>query len=203
MARGPMATDLDAIVRSLIGFHDLRDKTVVAVGAGGGQLSEYARTTRQVIAVDRDEAALERLRACAAERGLADKFTPLSGDLLAVSPRGDLVLFEFCLHQMAEPERALDHAAGLAPEVLVIDHAPGSLWEWCAAEEAGVEAAWAAVGRRTVRRQLDVEGVQRFQDYAELESRLAAQGPKSRERIAAYRGQFSISIAMPYRLALL
>jgi SAM-dependent methyltransferase len=197
-----MATDLDQVVGSLTGFYHFAGKTVVAVGAGGGQLAEYARETRRVIAVDRDGAALEHLAMRSDERGLADKFVLLHGDLRALRPSGDVVLFEFCLHEMEDPDRALAHAAGLAPDVLVIDHAPGSRWEWCAAEEDGVEAAWAAVARRPIRRVRDVEAFQRFGDYAELEAKLAAQGPRSLERITTYRGHSPIAIPMPYRLAL-
>jgi hypothetical protein len=74
---------------------------------------------------------------------------------------------------------------------------------WCAAEEDGVAAAWAAVERRNVRRTLDVAATQRFADFRELEARLDAQPPASRERIASRRGQRDIVIDMPYRIALL
>lgn len=198
-----MATDLDEIVSNLTAFYDFTAKTVVAAGAGGGQLAEYARAARRVIAVDPNAAALEQLVARVKERGLADKFTLVPGDLLTFRARGDVVLFEFCLHEMSNPEEALDHAAGLAPDVLVIDHAPDSPWEWYAVEEGGVEAAWTAVARRPVRRQLEVEALQRFHDYAELEAKLARQGKKSLARIGTYRGRHAISIPMPYRLALL
>jgi len=198
-----VATDLDAIVRNLSAFYDFTGKTVVAVGAGGGQLAEYARAARDVIAVDPDEAALGRLLVAARARGLAGKFTLVPCDLFAARPRGDVVFFEFSLHEISDPERALDHAAQLAPDVLVIDHAPGSPWEWCAAEERGVEACWTVIARAAVRRQLDHEAFQHFDEYAELEAKMARQGPKSLERIGSYRGQTAISIAMPYRLALL
>jgi Domain of unknown function (DUF4440) len=49
--------------------------------------------------------------------------------------------------------------------------------------------------------QLDVEAFQHFHDYAELEAKMARQGRKSLERIGSYRGQSTISIPMPYRLA--
>jgi ubiquinone/menaquinone biosynthesis C-methylase UbiE len=198
-----VATETRQIVLNLLAFYDFTGKTVVAVGAGGGQLAEYARPVRQVIAVDRDANALARLAARLPECGLADKFRLVAGDLLDVSPCGDVVMFEFCLHEMADPDRALAHARRLAPDVLVIDHAPGSLWSWHAAEDGMVEAGWKAVERRVIRRERTVDAWQRFADYAELEAKLAMQGPSSVERIESHRGQTGIAIPMPYRLALL
>ena len=198
-----MATNVERIVKNLTAFYDFAGRTVVAVGAGGGQLVEYARQTLAVIAVDKDGAAIRRLARRADECGLADRFTLVQGDLLTVRPRGDVVLFEFCLHEMSAPDEALGHAKQLAPDVLVLDHAAGSPWSWCAAEEAGVEAGWAAVARMAVRRGHKVEAFQRFTDYAELEAKMAQQGPTSLERIAPYRAQTAIVIPMPYRLALL
>jgi SAM-dependent methyltransferase len=198
-----MATDLAQVVARLAAFYGFAGKTVVSVGAGGGQLVDYAREAARVFAVDRDEEALARLAARVAERGWSDRFTLVAGDLLSVHPRGDVVLLEFCLHQMPDPERALAHAAGLAPDVVVIDHAPGSPWSWAAGEERAVEAGWAAVGRRAVRRRLDVEALQRFATGAELLARLAGQPPPSAARVARYRGRTAIAIPMPYRLALL
>lgn len=196
-----MATDIDQIVRNLTDFYDFAGKTVIAVGAGGGQLAEYGRQAHRVIAVDTDAAALERLATRARERGLADRFVLVHDDLLKVRPSGDVVLFEFCLHEMPEPRRALDHAVLLARDVLVIDHAPGSRWEWYAAEDDGVEAAWAAVARAPVRLQRDVEAFQHFTDFTQLEARLSEQGPTSAARIASFRGQQPIAIRMPYRIA--
>ncbi len=198
-----MATDLGRIVDNLIGFYDFAGRTVVDVGAGGGQLVGYARAARTVIAVDPDEAAMtrlaERLRAC----GLADRFTLLTADFLAVRPRADVVLFDFCLHEMAEPERALGHARELAADVLVIDHAPDSPWSFDAAEDGAVEAAWEAAERGAIRRLQEVEAFQTFQEFAELEAKLASRGPTSLARIGRHRGRRDISIPMPYRMALL
>jgi predicted RNA methylase len=196
-------TDLAEIVRNLTAFYDFTGRSLVSVGAGGGQLIEYARPAQHVIAVDKDEAAMARLSERVVDLGMADRFTFVNADVLAVQARGDVVLFEFCLHQMDQPERALDHASSLAPEVLVIDHAPLSRWEWYAAEEAGVEAAWKAALRKPPKRRQTVEALQRFEDFSALETRLAHQGPVSRERIEALRGQASIRIPMPYWIALL
>lgn len=198
-----MATDLDEIVRMLSAFYEFLGKTLVAVGAGGGQLVEYARPARRVIAVDHDSAALLRLAARLPALGLDDKFTLVASDILDARTRGDVLLFEFCLHEMPEPERALVHARRLAPDVVVIDHAPGSLWEWYAAEDSAVEAAWAAVDQQVIRRQQDVEAWQRFPDYAALEAKLSGQGSESLERSEPLRGETAIAIPMPYRMALL
>jgi len=197
-----MATDIAQIVARLTGFYDWNDRTVVDVGAGGGQLVEYARGARRVVAVDVDAAAVERLAVRVRALGLDERFALLTEDFLAVRPTGDVVLFEFCLHQMPDPGRALGHALELAPEVVVIDHAEESRWSWLAGEDEMVRAAWAAVAKRRVRRRETVEGWQRFRDFDELAARLAAQGPTSRARIEALRGPSDIEIPMPYELVL-
>lgn len=198
-----MATDLQQVVLNLSAFYDLTGKTVVAVGAGGGQLVEYARPARHVVAIDKDVAALEQLDGRLAESRMTGKFTLLAGDLLEFRPTADVVLFEFCLHEMAEPGRALAHVQALAPDILVVDHAPGSPWEWYAAEDLDVAAGWKAVERLPIRRQETIQALQLFGEYAELEAKLASRGATSMERIARHRGQNAISIPMPYRLALL
>jgi SAM-dependent methyltransferase len=198
-----MATDTRAIVQELAAFYDLAGRVVLDVGAGGGQLVEYARDARAVIAVDVDRQALDRLAARLQVLGLAGRFTLVADDLLDVTATADVVLLEFCLHQMAEPDRALRHARGLAPEVLVLDHAPGSPWSWAAAEDGLVQSAWDAVGRHEVRRERSVEARQRFRDHEELAAKLAGCGPESEDRIRRYRDETMISIPMPYRIALL
>jgi len=53
-----------------------------------------------------------------------------------------LFLFEFCLHEMADPAQALGHAKGMAPEVVVIDHDRESRWAFLTAEENKIAAGW-------------------------------------------------------------
>ena len=197
-----MATNLVQIVRELTSFYDVTDKKVVVIGAGEGQLVEYVRPARQVIAVDKDAGSLERLAARLRDSGLADRFTLVTSDLLEVREHGDVVYFEFCLHQMSDPERALDVVGGIAPDLLLIDHAPDSPWSWCAAEDRLVKRAWHAVEGLRIRRQHAVAAEQRFLDYTALEARMAAQGSLAQERIGSYLGRAPVVIPMPYRLAL-
>ena len=197
-----MATDARKIAEELAGFYEFGGRSVIDVGAGGGQLIDSTAGARKVIAVDNDAAALARLADRVRDRGLDEVFVLVNQDFLELSATAEVVLFEFCLHLMTEPGRALAHARALAPDVVVIGHAPGSPWSWSAAEDRGVEAAWQAVEEVGIHRQRDVTALQHFGDYAELEAKLASCAPESLVRIQAHRGKTNITIRMPYRMAL-
>jgi len=198
-----MATDVAVIDRHLRDFYDFTDKRIISIGAGGGGLLEYARHARFVVAVDHGEAALDRLITRVRQDGLASRFFMFRGDIRSVHFTGDVVLFEFSLHEMPACHRSLQHASCLARHIVVMDHAPGSPWSWLAGEENGVDQCWAAVRSAGVVRQEDVEASQSFDDFAEVKRRFARRGPTSQERIAELAGATSIVIPMPYRLALL
>lgn len=198
-----VGTDLARIVQEIAGFYDFTGKAVLVAGAGQGHLIDYVRDARRVIAVDADLEAMERLKGVIRAHQLEPRFEFIAAEFRTVLINADAVVFEFCLHEMAEPKQAVDHARSLANDVIVVDHAPGSLWSWYAGEEAGVDAAWRAVEQEPARKRRDVESVQRFTDFAELASRLSAQGLASRERISALRNERPVIIPMPYRLVLL
>jgi hypothetical protein len=196
-----VATDLPAIVRNLGAFYPFDGRTVVAVGAGGGRLIGYARGARHLVAVDPDRAAMHRLASAAKPLGLGERLTLLDEDWLDARATGDVVLFEFCLHAMRDPGLALDRAREAAPDVVVLDHAPGSPWEWLAAEDGAVDAAWAAAEARGIARSVEVLALQRFEDFDKLEARLKGQGAECHRRLVPWRGRGPIEIEMPYRIA--
>jgi hypothetical protein len=198
-----VATDFAQIVSNLATFYDVTGKEVVAIGVGGGRLVDYLACAAHTVAVDRDREALDRLAEQIRNRDLDARFDLIASDALEVRAHGDVVYFEFCLHQMASPDRVLDHAAALAPELLVVDHAAGSPWSWCAAEDRLVESAWAAVEGRSIRRERRFDAVQRFERWDDLAARLAGQPPACKERIERYRTTSPVEIPMPYRMALL
>ena len=198
-----MATDYRKLVADLLAFYDFTDKTVIAVGAGGGQLVEYGRAAGKVLAVDNSAPALDKLRESLKAAGLEDKFTPVLGDFFGVDLRADAVLFEFCLHELPDPAAAVERARRMAPAVIVFDHWPGSEWSYLAAEEKKVAAAWAALVRFPVKKKQMHEAVQSFKDYGELYEKVKGQGETSLARIAAFKEIRDIRIPMPYGLALI
>lgn len=198
-----MPADYKKMVADLLAFYDFKDKTILTVGAGGGQLIEYGRAARVVLALDSDAQALEKLRENLKIAGLEDKFSPVLGDFFETDLSADVILFEFSLHEMPDPGAAVERARTLAPAVVVFDHWPGSGWSYIVAEEKKVAASWAALERFPVKRTRMHEGVQSFDNYEQLYQKVKVQGETSLARIAAYEGQTDIRIPMSYGLALI
>lgn len=198
-----MATDIGKVLANLATVYDFSGKVVVHVGAGGGQFVSYAKTARHVLAVDPDEDAVARLRAAVDVQGLGDKFTVRQADFESTSHRADVVFFEFCLHEMADPDAALRHARTLAPDTVVIDHAPESRWAWHTAETAKARGSWQAVEREGIRTDCRFVGRQLFPDVAALVARLAELGEPAVGRARALGDARDIDIEMVYRVAVL
>jgi SAM-dependent methyltransferase len=198
-----MATDYPKLIANLLAFYDFKDKTVIDVGAGGGQLVEYGRIAGKVLALDSDPQALEKLRENLKIAGLEDKFLPVLGDFFKVELKADVVLFEFSLHEMSDPGAAVERGRSMASAVVVFDHWPGSEWAYVGAEDQKVAASWASLGCFPVKKKEMHEAVQFFSDYEELFQRVKGQGETSLARIAGYKGQTGIRIPMSYGLALI
>jgi len=198
-----MATDIAKVIANLTSFYDFKNKSVVHVGAGGGQFIGYASDAHHVVAVDPDAAALEPLRAAIDRLGLGDRFTVRQCLFESLTDRADVVFFEFCLHEMDAPEAVLRHARSLAPETLVIDHAPGSRWAWHTAETEKAARSWAAVARADVVASREFVGRQLFADVDALVARIASLGEPAVSRARALGGAGGIDIEMVYRVALL
>src|SRR5512135_87298 len=167
------------MVADLLAFYDFEGKTILAAGAGGGQLVEYGRAAGRVLAVDRDAAALEALRGSLKKTGLEGQYELVLGDFFEISLRADAVLFEFSLHEMADPGAAVERARSMAPAVVVFDHWPGSPWSFIAGEETKVAASWTSLGRFPVQRTERHETWQVFGSFDELCERVKGQGEPS------------------------
>lgn len=198
-----MAVNYAELAEQLSRFYDFTDKVVLCVGAAGRQLLAPKVRTRKLIAIDRDAEALRRLERPPATKGARPLHEIVASAFEEVTVSGDVVYFEFCLHEMADPYGALLHARQLALEVVVFDHLPGSEWVHYANEEEGVSRAAEALERLGTRRRQMFETEQRFSYYAELLAKLAPQGPAALERATRFAGASDIVIPMKYQLALL
>ena len=198
-----MVVDRDDLSANLARFYDFTGKTVLYVGAGGGQLLGPASGIRDVVAIDSDAKSLEGLRRESRSKwkGVAIRFVPRGFE--SVDIRGDVAYFEFCLHEMSNPRMAIDRARLLAPDVVVMDHLPESKWIFYGAEEAQVLKSFKAIESAGIRSQKRFRTEQRFKDYGELAARLAGQGDLSLQRAASLKGAKDIKIQMDYGLFLL
>lgn len=198
-----MAADYEQLRNNLRAFYDFTGKVVLFIGAGGKQLFDPAVETNKLIVIDKDFGALQELKARVSANGKQDSIQVIAGSFEEITFLGDVVYFEFCLHEMAEPERALAHARTLAPEVVVFDHLPGSEWTYYAAEEDKVRRSAEAVEREGVRRRQTFAAEQRFRDFDELIAKISVQGPLAIERAQRFAGAANIVIPMTYALTLL
>lgn len=198
-----MVKDVNLIIQNLLDFYDFRDKTIVSVGAGGGQFVAYAHSAKHVIAIDNDKVALERLRENIYKLGLLDKFTLVHDDFNKAEEKGDVVLFEFCLHEMSEPEKMIEYAHGIANDIVIADHGVNSEWAYIADEKEKAKLSWADVEKFPIEKKVTHETEQLFGNYAELYEKVKVQGNNSIGRINKYKNDINITIPMSYTFALL
>jgi hypothetical protein len=198
-----LATDYAQLTENLLRFFDFRSKVVLFVGAGGRQLLAPSAGTKKLIAIDQDVEALKELAAHLAAKGLQDSVEVVDSRFEDVTLSGDVVYFEFCLHEMIDPQKALIHAKNLARDIVAFDHSPGSEWIFYGAEEDKVRRSAQAMERFGVRRCERFHTEQRFEDYAELLAKVSAQGPTAIQRIQRFAGATKIVIPMRYELNLL
>lgn len=198
-----MAVDLDKMIKNLLDFYDFKDKVVLSIGAGGGQFYEYAFATKHVIAVDQDLTGLESLKACIEKENLSEKFTLIHSDFYKFKEHGDVVMFDFCLHEIPQPEQAILRALTMSPEVLINDHWPESEWAYLVDEDEKVRKSWEAIKKFKVRKIQRFDTFQSFQDYDELFNKVKVQGNNSIKRIQQYKGRKHFNIPMSYGLVLI
>lgn len=198
-----MATDIKAVEKNLRTFYDFEDKAVVHVGAGGGQLIGYSDITRSVLAIDIDEEAASQLETVVREKGLSSKFEIKVADVVSIFAKADVVFFELCLHEMPDPGKALEHARGLAPDILVIDHHPDSRWAWYILESEKAARSWGATRELHVIKEKTYDAEQYFSDYSELKAKVEVMGDLAVDRVADFIGKRDIIIDMKYTIALL
>ena len=198
-----MAADYELLTKKLGEFYDFSGKVVLLVGAGHRQLLDPSIEIRKLIAVDKDRAALEEFEKKIAAHGRQSSVEVIHGEFEKVTSHGDVIYFEFCLHEMADPFFSLKHAKTLAPEVVVFDHSPASEWVYYGAEEDQVRRSSLATKDFGIKRHSSFVTAQRFGAYSELVSKMSAQGPLAFQRIGRYSGATNFVVPMVCELAVL
>ena len=198
-----MAADYEQMARNIRQFYSFSGKTVLGVGVGGGPLTDLVLESRKLIVIEKDPAPIRNWEAKIAADKLQAQVEIIHADFCKTSARGDVVYFEFCLHEMNDPRRALQHALALAPEVLVFDHLPDSEWAFHAAEEDKVRSSTNALAEFTCARHQAFHTEQRFAEYQQLVDKVSCQGTVALQRAERYRDRTDIAIPMTYGLTLL
>jgi predicted RNA methylase len=198
-----VAADYARLTRNLLQFYDFTNKVVLYVGAGGRQLLDSSAGAKKLIAIDQDVEAQRELAANVAAKGMQNSVEVVGRRFEDVALSGDVVYFEFCLHETADPRKTLIHARSMAPDIVVFDHSPGSEWIFYGAEEDKVERSADVMERFGVRRSERFHTEQRFADFAELLAKVSPQGPTAIQRAQRFAGATNIVIPMDYELNLL
>jgi len=198
-----MAVDIHQMITNLLEFFDLTNKTIISVGAGGGQFIEYGCNANKVFAIDCDESALEMLRENLINAGLTNKFTLIHSDFYHAVQKGDVVIFELSLHELSDPALAVRHALTLAPNVLVLDHWVSSDWVYFIDEKEKVTRSWAALEAFDFKKFQQYDTFEFFGDYEELYEKIKGQGETSISRIEKFKDKKQFTIPLSYALALI
>lgn len=198
-----MSADLGKMINNLLEFYDFTDKVVLSVGGGGGQFYEYAFASWHVIVVDHDLKGMERLRESLFKEGILDKFTLVHSDFYEFKAEGDLLMFDCSLHEIPDPEKAINHALTMSPRILINDHWLLSEWAYIANEELKVKKCWEAIEKFNIQKIQRYEAFQFFHDYEELFQKVKGQGSNSIKRIQEYKGKKDIKIPMSYVFVLI
>jgi hypothetical protein len=197
-----MSVDRSRLTAALHNFYDFAGKVVLYVGAGRGQLLDPQVETRDTILIDRDEKSLTPNKAGNASAAQGHLKTAVV-DFKELNIPGDVVYFEFCLHEMDDPQQAIVHAQTLARDVVIFEHSPGSEWVFYAAEDQDVIRSARALAQFPVKRREDVYAEQTFRDHAELVAKLSTQGDLAIQRALRLAGETDIVVPMRCILALL
>ena len=198
-----MAVDIQQIIDNLSGFFNLDHKTIISVGAGGGQFIEYGRSAIRVFAIDNDETALEMLKDKLAKSGLTHKFTLVHSDFYLTHQKGDVVIFELSLHELSDPALAVQHALTLAPSILILDHWVSSEWVYFIDEEEKVNRSWTALQAFDFIKFQQYDTFEFFDDYEELYQKIKGQGKTAISRIEQFRDKRQFTIPLSYAIALI
>lgn len=135
----------DQIVDHLLSFYRPDGKTILVIGAAGGGLAPFAAKAESIFAVDTDGSGLEKFRKSIKDLNFKGRCSCVTADFYETVIETDVAYFEFSLHEMFDPMRALEHACGCASDIIIVEHLPESPWVLVTGETEKVKTAWNAI----------------------------------------------------------
>jgi predicted RNA methylase len=195
-----MAVNSIELINNIDSFIDFSNRSVLIIGAGGGQLVGYAANAKQIIAVDNDENSINQLRERVSKTMLKDKYSYIVNDFFNVTCKADILVFEFSLHEIPDIKKAIEHGKELAPQVIVFDHCKESEWLYIVQEEGKIENEDNILEKMNVKKAKQYSTMQSFNEYEDLKKKVEIQGEESIKAIHKYITTKNIEIDMKYKL---
>jgi SAM-dependent methyltransferase len=195
-----MAVNSIELINNIDSFIDFSNRSVLIIGAGGGQLVGYAANAKQIIAVDNDENSINQLRERVSKTMLKDKYSYIVNDFFNVTCKADILVFEFSLHEIPDIKKAIEHGKELAPQVIVFDHCKESEWLYIVQEEGKIENEDNILEKMNVKKAKQYSIMQSFNEYEDLKRKVVIQGEESIKAIHKYITTKNIEIDMKYKL---
>jgi len=108
-----LAADYESSLGTLAVLTISRARPRLLLGPEVGNSSPPIRT-KKLIAIDQDVEALRELKANVAAKGMQNCADIVGSSFEEVALRGDVVYFEFCMHEMDAPQKALSYCPDAA-----------------------------------------------------------------------------------------
>jgi ubiquinone/menaquinone biosynthesis C-methylase UbiE len=196
-----MASYLEKMKQDIMEFIECADKTVLIVGAGGGKLFGYADSARKVYALDRNDKALDKLKETIPLHEQGNKYELICDYFENVNIKVDIAMFEYSLHEIADPYNALKHVKNLAERVIVAEHSSDSEWIRLAQEDQNVKKAEEGLKRFAIKRANEYLTGKEITDIDDLTAKLGYKGNDNVPGIfAEYKNKNNYVVGMKYRI---
>lgn len=198
-----MGADINKIINNLNEFYNLTDKKIIHVGIGKGLFTGYSNLAKKVFAYDNNPDIEKDLLSKLQNENTIDRYVIRISDFSDCKDNADLVFFEFCLHEIENPNEALEFAKGISNNILIIDHSKFSKWSYYTLESDKLEKSWSAINNFEYKKHKAFDEYQFFNDFSELKDKLSVLGDECMKRIKEFENESNIKIYMPYEICLI
>lgn len=198
-----MGINISEIIKNLIGFYNLNGKSIIHVGIGSGIFTGYTNSAKKIFAYDNNPTIENNLRSKLTSEKALDKYEINIIDFFKCKNKADVVFFEFCLHEIEYPLKALEFAKTISDDILIIDHAITSEWSHYTLETEKLKKSWNAINTFTIKKHCTFKEYQHFNYFTDLKTKLSILGEECMKGIEIFENKSDIYIPMPYEICLI